>query len=136
MRGRCFDCGVDDDYGLDVLNAGRRFDYGADVSTMGWTFRLWGGCFDYGWTIWLWGGHFDCGADVLTDIGMDISTMGWALRLWDGHFDCGMDVSTAGCIWTLGWTFQLRGCAYQWGTGICWALPYSVLWMNHHYSTM
>jgi len=41
LWGGHFDCGVDDDYGLDVSNAGRRFDYGVDVSTMGWTLRLW-----------------------------------------------------------------------------------------------
>ena len=129
MQGRCFDCGADILTVGWTMIMGWMFRMQADVSTMGWTFRLW-------WMIWLWGGHFNCGADISTDIGMDILTMGRALRLWDGHFDCGTDVSTAGCIWTLGWTFRLWGCAYQRGTGICWALPYSVLWMNHHYSTM
>jgi hypothetical protein len=59
------------DYGLDVLNAGRRFSCGTDVSAMGWMIQLQGGC-------------FNCGADV--------STAGCVHCHWDGHFDYGAGV--------------------------------------------
>ena len=89
LWGGHFDCGMDDDYGLDVSNVGRRFDYGVDVSTMG--------------------GRFGYGADTST-VGRTFRlTLGWTFRLWGGHFDCGMGTLT------VGWMFRLRGVYGHWG---------------------